>query len=424
MNGRRMIEFASGACSEFLIQLKDLSTRSNSKAAAALHKLQKVNPQAAQTVLNSFEASKAAMMLRFKQGTSYYEKFPWCLPKLLCYIVGPPEARSDALQQSRKLGSDLLRMHQQKTLEKGTFADRIFCQPDLVEALQRWVSGQDAIMNTHLFKAILEYGVCLVPMQRLEARHHLVHQKAAPARAGSVAYISANLRRLLNKDVNHAAFRNGLDRFLARFHELVSEPWTTRAELARLTSGHHLSIMFANTDYEEALIATAAPHPRSRIENALLYQEHVKMCLRPGAHYAFPTSVSLHETTYCICRVIDPRPSGKKYMERAVQWSDDLWNDHLGVLMMCTYVVTHDTVDIEAGDSTQNLVPLPLPPSFSHDASVCSVDRLPLEALFKYNFDNVYTLAGVQYKSQLSMDAIHNAVDEDGLLDTAGPEFL
>ena len=418
-----MIEFASGACSKFLMELRDLSIRSSFKATKALHRLQKLDPRAAQQVLNSFEASKAAMMLRFQQGTSFYEKFPWCLPKLLCYIVCLPDARSDALRQSRGLANHLVNMHQAGTLERGTFADKIFLQPHLVEALQQWASGQDATMNADLFKKVLEYGVCLVPMQRLEARHHLVHQKAQPARSGSVAYISANLRRLLNQDVKQPAFRKGLENFLSRFNELVSEPWTTRAELARLTSGHNLSIMFANMDMEEAMIAAAAPQPRSRIANALLYQEHLKLCLMPGGYYALPTSVTQSATTYCICRVIDPRPSGKKYMERAVQWSDDLWNDHVGILLLGTHVVTQDTVDLEA-DAGSQTAPLPLPPSFSHDALLGSVERLSIDIFFKYDFDNIYSLEHVTYTTRLSMDAIYNAMDEDCLLETTDAELL
>ena len=425
MNGRRMIEFASGACSGFLNDLKNLSIQGDSKAAEAVQNLARIDSAAAQTISNSFEAAKAAMMLRFRQGSAFYEQFPWNLPKLLKFVVVPSTDRTDAIQSSRDFARELLSSYHAKTLPTGTFADFLFSDQDLRAALGSWSSGSDEHMQTGLFTEVLAYGVCLVPMQRLESRHHLVHQKASPARAATVAYHSANLRRTLNKDVHQPTFQAELDEYLQGFNELVSEPWSTRSELAKLTSGHNLSIMFADVTWEQTLIAQTTPPTRSRIDHALTYQEHLKMAIVPGGHYALPVTVDFDgSTTYCLCRVIDIKPAAKKYMERAVQWSHDTWNDHLGVLMMGTHVVQKEEQDVPVMDLEADLTPAPLAANFSFEVKACTMERMPLEAFFKFDFENVYRLEDIKYTCELSMDAINTAVDEDGLYDTADEGVL
>lgn len=84
---------------------------------------------------------------------------------------------------------------------------------------------------------------------------------------------------------------------MTQFSELVAEPWASRAELAKLVSGHNLDIIFADVSMEEAMVNECAMPPRERIHNALLYNEHLKSCLMPGVHYAVPTTEKMFGLT-------------------------------------------------------------------------------------------------------------------------------
>ena len=219
----------------------------------------------------------------------------------------------------------------------------------------------------------------------------------------------------MNGDVHQVSFREHFTRFLGKFSELVPEPWTSKCELARLVAGHHLSIMFNDTSFEDALVAAAAPSSRTRVENALIFQEHVKANLKPGHHYAVPTRVSpCGSTTYCIFQVVDPKPAGKKYMQRTVGWSQDIWHDHVGVLLLGTHEVPQGSglIDLDLEEE-----PAPLCDDFCFIASASDVDAFPLCAFFKYNFDNIYELTNVVHTCEVSMDAITAVMAEESSQD-------
>ena len=411
MNGRRLIELANGKCEELFLELKRLIPQKHSKAAAALRELEKLDKPAAQCVVNSFAAAKAAMLVRFEQGTSFYSQFPWNIPKLLTYILVPRDLREQSVQASRDFARELLGLHRAGKLDRKTFADFLF-EGSFLDSLTEWASGNVEFMENELFRELLYYGLSLVAMQRLESRHHLVHQRAVPARAGTSAYHSANLRRKLNDDCRQASFRAGFSAYLGRFDELVPEPWSSKCELAKLVAGHHLSIMFKDTSVEDALLNAAAPAPKTRIENALVFQDHLKKSLSPGSHYAVPISVSPEgDTTYCIIQIVDPRPAGKRYMQRTVGWSDDIWHDHVGVLLMGTHVVCTDTGVVNLDCEPDS--PLPLQTDFQFVASVGDVEAFPLCAFFKYNFDNIFEMTKVEHTCDLSMDAITAVMSEE-----------
>ena len=98
-------------------------------------------------------------------------------------------------------------------LRKSTCADKIFDDALLLQCLKDWGDGK-SVMDKALFDEVLSYGLGLVVMQCLEARHHIAHQRASPARAGTVAYISANMRRKFNPDVHQESFRANVDSYL------------------------------------------------------------------------------------------------------------------------------------------------------------------------------------------------------------------
>lgn len=402
-NGRRLIELASGAAASFAETLKALSHVSCGKAVDSMRALQQMagGGSVVQEVAQMFSAGKAAMLLRFEQASSFYMKYPWSLPRLLKFTLLPEDSVS--VLESRAFAQELLDLHAQKKLPSGTFGDKFF-QPPMLEALKQWAGGGSQIDN-ELLKELLGYGLALTVMQRLESKHHLVHQRASVARAGSAAYHSANLRRKQNQDVLDTGFRLNLESYLQRFDELVPEEWSSKSELAKLVSGHHLSIMFADTAAEES-ITTALP-PRPHADNALVFQEHLKMTLRPGCHYAVPTCNGV-TTTYAIIQVVDTRPSGKKYMQRVMGWSEDQWHDAVGVLTLGNHV---------AAGAVAGTEPLPLPPDFKYECGQGTLEPLQLSVFFKHNFECVYKLSAWR-SSKFSMDSIHAVMDVEGSLET------
>lgn len=422
LNGRRMIELACGKCAEFLQSLRRLTPESNAKAVSALQALRSAgHPEVADSLLHHFVKAKAAMMLRFEQGTSYYQKFPWCMPRLLNYLLvsaDDDERRASAIRRSREFALELLQMRENGALEQNTFAEKFFSDVRLLKSLQEWGSDHASVMDNALFKELLAYGLSLNAMQRLESRHHLVHQKAAPARASSAAYISANLRRKQNSDVLQPSFRLNFESFLDNFSQLVPETWRSRCELIKLVSGHSLSIMFADVTWEEERIVATTVPARVRVENALTYQEHLKVALRPGHHYAIPTHLSNDgATTYALAQLVDTRPANKKYMQRAMGWAD-VWHDHVAVLLLGKHVQPGSiTIDSDGEIESSALALAPLPSDFTFVAGNCGVDTIPLDTFFKYDFDHIYRLEA-SHSCAFATDVISSALEDESALET------
>ena len=354
------------------------------------------------------------MLLRFEQGTSYYGEFPWNVPRLMTFMLVTEGERELAIRESRAFAASLLRF---KDCEPSTYADRLF-SGHLFEALTKWSTGEHTVMDEDLFRELLSHSLCLTAMQRLESRHHLVHQQASPARAGTAAYISANLRRKQNRDLKEASFRSNCEGYLQRFSELVPEPWTTKCELAKLVSGHALSIMFADTSREDALVAAMNVRPPPRMENALIYQDHLKLTLNVGEYYAVPISSDHDSTSYVLVQLVDTRPAGKRYIQRTLGWSTDAWHDHVAVLMTGTYV---------AHKADQSMALAPLPKDFQHDFRDvdCAMTAFPLLNFFHFDFEHLYRLGTVSHECNLSMDQVLTALDdEDEVEDAVSPALL
>lgn len=154
-----MIEFACGACSEFRGRLTKLCVQGHYEAAAAFQKLEELDYEAAQALARSFEMSKAAMLLRFTQGSKFYEQYPWNLPKLLEFILTADNVRSAAVERSRHFAGQLVEWKENNALPKDTFGDCVLLNPGLFGALKSWASSQDGLMNVKLFRKLLEYSL-------------------------------------------------------------------------------------------------------------------------------------------------------------------------------------------------------------------------------------------------------------------------
>ena len=417
MNGRRMIDLACGACSKMYSKLRQLRLQDHKKAYDALNFLAGIEPDLAQRVESSFMSAKNAMLLRFWQGTSFYEQYPWNIPKLLAFLLVPAEDRSDAILASQTFAGELIQSFSEGRLQTGRFADKFFGDGfNFKHAVTAWSSGgSTAVMDTDLFRELLSYSLALVVMQRLESRHHLVNQKLSSSRASSAAYVSANLRRRLNNDAAEPTFRENFEMYLQKFDELVPEQWQTKCELHRLVSGHTLSLMFADVSVENAIIAAQSIPARPRDDLALKFQEHLQLALTEGDYYALPMDTSNGATTYLLCQIVCVRPEGKRYMQRAVGWNvEQHWLDQVAVLVMGTTCIQSAVVDCEE-DADTSLVSLP--DDFSQEVQAGNIQAFPMQAFFKFQFDNVYRLSA-QHLCKLSTDTLLSSLDDDCMLDT------
>ena len=428
--GRRLIELASGQAQHFLRELQSLQLESFQPAAAALAKLRAIGQsRLADDVKEAFITAQRKVLLRFEQGSAYYSKFPWCVVKLIYYILLPAGAeRATAESSSRKQAAEWCHQYDAGQLEvRGTFASHLF-EGDYLVSMRRWGGGQDTAMNNDLFAELVGYGLSLVSMQRLEGRHHLVNLKMGPSRASSATTISAALRRRQNRDVHQESFRAEFDDYLQQFDALVPEDWNSMSELHRLISGHHLAIMFKDMTQEDSIIWQQSSATKlCSAPEVLELLNHVKVVLQEGSVYAVPICVGADgATTYQVMQLLSFKPSAKKYLERVVGWGNgaDKWQDHVAVAMLGRHVVqpSREIIDLDPLESPQQVCPLAPNETFVSLAS--NVEAFPVQAMFTLGFEHVYQFQTVKHICQFSEDAMIEALEadpEDGTGEDDGP---
>ena len=144
-------------------------------ALAALRGLQMLGGDSA-AVLEGFATAKRMLEGRFKQYTSFLSQSPWNLVGLLEYLlphVDSTQAKSCSKSRALKLLQDF---DSGKLGDVGDVGDAFFGRNGKHRAaLERWGRGMDTFMNQQLFRELVAYSSSLLVMQRLEAKHHLIH---------------------------------------------------------------------------------------------------------------------------------------------------------------------------------------------------------------------------------------------------------
>lgn len=88
-------------------------------------------------------------------------------------------------------------------------------------------------MGRGLRREILAYGTSLTVLQGLESRHHLISLRQSRGRAASVPAISAELRRVQNKDLLDSRFESMLPDLLESLPQLTSMPFSNKTDLVQ-----------------------------------------------------------------------------------------------------------------------------------------------------------------------------------------------
>ena len=177
-SGRRLIELASGAAAGFVAKLRALSIEHDSFARKKLAALRAMDAACADRVIEGFATSKKLLEARFVQLTSFVQEVPWCLVKLIRFLVVPPEEMPNVVSDSRCEAKKLLADFTSGKLFSIGDVGRQFLENserNYKQALYRWSCGMDCHMNCDLFRELVSYASSLLVMQTLESRHHLVH---------------------------------------------------------------------------------------------------------------------------------------------------------------------------------------------------------------------------------------------------------
>ena len=427
-NGRRLIELSCGAFSTFVHELKSLAIERDQLAGARLSVLQRTNPDCARTILEGFATAKRLLEARFVQLTSFVTEMPWCLAKLLRFMIDPGDASAE--QQSRADAGVLLTEYDSgRVAAIGDVGKQFLMESDNRERIRRWARGQDAHMHPSLFRELISFGTSLLCMQRLEAKHHLVHVRVATSRAMSVALMSANLRRSLHSDLVAPSFRRNLARFLSAFCDLVPETWSSMKELQSFTTGLNLNVMFADRSEEQMLICLADETSRGGgekrdSENRGCFLErlhHLMSVTKKGQYYAVPLKQSgqsdADRTHYLCFQLLGFRPGNKKYMQRLTNWGSDVWH---GALMCSTLGLLSADKPLGCEDQVAAL-----PNSTSATFESSTVQPWQVEAFFENDrVDHLYRFDSVQHDVDFDVAAIQDLFHEDACEDSYDIEFL
>lgn len=380
---------------------------------AALDRLHELEPDFVSELKQAFESAKQRVSLRFRQATSYLLEFPWNLCKILSYFCKPISQPVDDQRfvNSKSWAKKLVDEYDTGLLRGAAeFARFLDASEPLGASMRYWAMSDDIEMRSDLLCELLAYGSSLTSMQRLESKHHLVSQRMGIARNSTPSTLSANLRRTLNGDVNSHNFKNNFGRYLMEFAKLVDTPWQSRTELARLISGYHLDVMFADLSKNQQLILSQYV-PKHTSKHTLDLINHLKTVLEEGLYYAIPSEVGPDRTTtYSIVQLITFTPSSKKYMRKVLKWSTDPWFEKVGVVMVGNTVVQPTEVCIDCDSS---ICPCPLPVDFSYTTSSTYPTEISVDNFFKTDFEFVYSLEHVDYETVFSTSALNNIDNDD-----------
>lgn len=191
-------------------------------------------------------------------------------------------------------------------------------------------------LGTRLRRELLSYGLSLLVLKRLESRHHLVSQKAGFGRAASVPAISAEIRRMQNRDLVRPEFEQHVGSLMDSLGELTDLPFSSRSELIDIVTGQLFRGLHENLELQanyfkrfrdRLRFLTDRGSQTQRDPDYDLKMEHVCKVLVPHKYYALPNSANTKSegnTDMCIFQVMALRPCRRMYVQRAAHMAEDV----------------------------------------------------------------------------------------------------
>ena len=177
-NGRRLIELSCGASAKFIHRLRGLTIARDKYASDEMEKLKDMpnGVSSADQIGPGFVTGKQMLEGRLLQLSSFLQEVPWSLAKLLRFLICDPDETTTAVAESRTQAAILVDHFNSGRLSNiGDVGKKFLGNIELSRGLVRWGKNLDVHMSTFLFRELVSYATSLLVMQRLEAKHHLVH---------------------------------------------------------------------------------------------------------------------------------------------------------------------------------------------------------------------------------------------------------
>ena len=183
-------------------------------------------------------------------------------------------------------------------------------------------------LQNKLQRELISYGLSLLVLKRLEARHHLVSQRASRGRAASVAAISAELRRVQNRDIFEPLFENNIDDLLSSIGELTDLPYTSRTDLVQIVTAQVYRGLHNNLEQQAAYFKRFRDHLKAtckevwgiaRSSDYDMKVDHLSKLLVERDFYALPGD---GEIDMIVFQVVALTPGRRMYVQRAAHMSN------------------------------------------------------------------------------------------------------
>ena len=321
LKGRRAIQMACGQMGVFITKLHSVGI--NPRA----HEFMKgLSTDTKNSILTEFNLAKSCMQLRMTQSFSFWEQRPWRFLWIAeCLTVeGDP-----ALERSRKEALTLLNNPSPPAATSVIEANFTMVGTPLRTDLE--VFAQGGSMGIHLRRELLSYGTALLVLQGLESRHHLVALKVGRGRAASVPAVSAELRRMQNRDLSNPRFQSMLPDLLVGISSLTTLPYQNQTQLinniiGQVYRGLH-SDLSAQAEYfarfrKHLQLAQSNAAARIRPRDYDMMMSHLKETLQHSGFYAIPESQGQH----LVFQLLSMNPGQRMYLQRAAHMgADESW---------------------------------------------------------------------------------------------------
>ena len=190
-------------------------------------------------------------------------------------------------------------------------------------------------MGIALRRELLSYGTSLLVLQGLESRHHLVSLKVGRGRAASVPAVSAELRRMQNRDLQQQQFQDMLPELMNGISSLTTLPYTSQAQLIQNILGQVYRGLHADlsrqADYfsrfrKHLQVAQASAAANVRSQDYDMKMTYLRQTLETKGYYALPESgagVGAGADTYIVFQVLSMNPGQRMYLQRAAHMGTD-----------------------------------------------------------------------------------------------------
>ena len=191
-------------------------------------------------------------------------------------------------------------------------------------------------MGVSLRRELLSYGTSLLVLQGLESRHHIVSLKVGRGRAASVPAVSAELRRMQNRDLREKLFQDMLPDLMNGLGTLTTLPWTSQAQLIQNIIGQVYRGLHADLSRQAEYFARFRKHlqvaqssslARIRPRDYEMKMAYLRQTLEIPGYYALPASPDgAGASSYTVFQLLSMNPGQRMYLQRAAHMgSDETW---------------------------------------------------------------------------------------------------